>query len=59
MIGIIMFHRLNKMAKLISKDEKIKRGFTIIELIIVMAVFLFVIGAAIGIFISIVKNQKR
>jgi len=36
-----------------------KNGFTLIELIVVMAVFLFVIGAAIGIFISIVQNQER
>jgi len=35
------------------------KGFTIIELIVVMAVFLFIIGAAIGIFISIVQHQKR
>ena len=34
-------------------------GFTLIELIVVMAVFLFVIGAAISIFISIVQNQKK
>jgi len=31
----------------------------LIELIVVMAVFLFVIGAAVGIFISIVQNQKK
>jgi len=35
------------------------KGFTLIELIVVMAVFLFVIGAAIGIFISIIQSQKR
>lgn len=35
------------------------KGFTLIELIVVMAVFLFIIGAAMGIFISIVQNQKR
>lgn len=34
------------------------KGFTLIELIVVMAVFLFVIGAAITIFISVVQNQK-
>ncbi|MGA2418048.1 MAG: type II secretion system protein [Candidatus Staskawiczbacteria bacterium] len=38
---------------------KYSKGFTLIELIVVMAVFLFVIGAAISIFISIVQNQKR
>jgi len=41
------------------KIKNSKKGFTIIELIVVMAVFLFIIGAAIGIFISIVQNQKR
>lgn len=35
------------------------RGFTLIELVVVMAIFLFVIGAAIGIFIYIVQNQKK
>lgn len=38
---------------------KLSKGFTLIELIVVMAVFLFVIGAAITIFISIVQHQKR
>lgn len=38
---------------------KLSKGFTLIELIVVMAVFLFVIGTALGIFISIVQNQKR
>lgn len=36
-----------------------KKGFTLIELIVVIAVLLFVVGAAIGIFISIVKHQRR
>jgi prepilin-type N-terminal cleavage/methylation domain-containing protein len=35
------------------------KGFTLMELIVVMAVFLFIIGAAIGIFISIIQNQRR
>lgn len=34
-------------------------GFTLIELIVVMAVFLLIIGTALSIFISIVFNQKR
>ncbi len=38
---------------------KQSKGFTLIELIVVMAVFLFIIGAAIGIFISIIQNQKK
>lgn len=35
------------------------KGFTLIELIVVMAVFLFIIGAAIGIFLSVIENQKK
>jgi len=42
-----------------NKKIKSSKGFTIIELIVVMAIFLLVIGAAIGIFLSIVKNQKK
>ncbi|MEK7540838.1 MAG: prepilin-type N-terminal cleavage/methylation domain-containing protein [Patescibacteria group bacterium] len=34
------------------------KGFTLIELIVVTAVFLFVVGAAVGIFISIVQHQR-
>ena len=33
-------------------------GFTLIELIVVIAVLLFVVGTALGIFISIVQHQK-
>ncbi len=36
-----------------------KRGFTLIEMAVVMGVFLFIIGAAISIFISVVQNQKK
>jgi len=36
-----------------------KNGFTLIEVIVVMAVFLFVIGAALGIFISIILQQRN
>lgn len=39
--------------------EKNRKGFTIIELIVVIAVFMFIIGAAIGIFLSIVRSQKK
>lgn len=35
------------------------KGFTLIEIIVVMAVFLLIIGTALGIFISIVFNQRR
>lgn len=34
------------------------KGFTLIEVIVVIAVFLFIIGSAIGMFISMVKHQK-
>jgi len=37
----------------------LSKGFTLIEMIIVMAVFFFIIGAALSIFISIVQNQKK
>ena len=36
----------------------IKKGFTLIELIVVIAVFLLIVGAAVSIFISIVQHQK-
>lgn len=38
---------------------KSNKGFTLIELIVVMAIFLFVTGAAIGIFFSIISSQKK
>lgn len=38
---------------------KLSKGFTLIELIVVMAVFLFIIGAALGVFISVIQNQKK
>ena len=38
---------------------KSSKGFTLIEMIIVMAVFFFIIGAAISIFISIIANQRK
>ena len=41
-----------------SKRE-IKSGFTIIELIIVLAVFFVVIGGAVGIFISMIQQQRK
>ena len=42
-----------------KKYFKNSHGFTIIELVVVMAVFMFIIGAAIGIFISIIQAQKK
>lgn len=41
------------------KTSKLTKGFTIIEMIVVVAVFLFIVGVAISIFISIVQNQKK
>jgi len=35
------------------------KGFTLIEIIVVLAIFLFVIGAVLGIFISMVENQRK
>ena len=35
------------------------KGFTIIEMVVVMAIFLFIVGAAFGIFIYIVQAQKK
>ena len=40
-------------------NNNFKKGFTLIELIVVLAVFLLIIGVAISIFISIFQNQKR
>ena len=39
--------------------NKNKKGFTLIELVVVMAVFLFVVGAAVSIFLSVIQNQKK
>lgn len=36
-----------------------QKAFTLIELIVVMAIFLFIIGATLGIFISIIQQQKK
>jgi len=54
MLKILMQHKFVK-----TEKDRLLTGFTLIELIVVMAVFLFVIGAAISIFISIVQNQKK
>ena len=48
----------NNMKNLFKEKSK-EGGFTLIELIVVMAVFLFIIGAAIGIFLSIIQYQKK
>jgi len=42
-----------------NKKTLNEKGFTLVELIVVMAIFLFVIGAALSIFISIIKDQRR
>jgi len=38
---------------------KSSKGFTLIELIVVMAVFMLIVGVTISIFIAIIQNQKR
>jgi len=35
------------------------KGFTLVELIVVMAIFLLIVGVAIAIFLSIIQSQKR
>jgi prepilin-type N-terminal cleavage/methylation domain-containing protein len=42
-----------------EQKEKLLKGFTLIELVVVMAVFLFVVGAVIGIFLSVVQHQRK
>ena len=39
-----------------NKEEK---GFTIIELVVVLALFVLLIDASVGIFVSIVRHQRR
>ena len=49
------------MQKLKIKNQKNlfgKTGFTLVELIVVIAVLLFVVGTAVGIFISIAQHQR-
>ncbi len=43
------------------KHEILKRekGFTLIELVVVLALFVLMIDSSVGIFISIIKNQRR
>jgi prepilin-type N-terminal cleavage/methylation domain-containing protein len=53
-----MKHNLKSFKFQFSNSKNIK-GFTLVELIVVMAVFLLIIGTAIGIFISIVQDQRR
>jgi prepilin-type N-terminal cleavage/methylation domain-containing protein len=42
-----------------KNKNKFLAGFTMVEMIVVMALFLLVIGAAISVFISMVSDQKR
>ena len=41
-----------------NKNGKPLTGFTLVELIIVMALFLLITGASLGIFISVIKTQR-
>lgn len=44
-----------------GNGEKVKllMGFTVVELALVIAVFLFIVGSTMGIFLSVIKNQRR
>ena len=42
-----------------KKKLNLEKGFTLIELVVVMGVFLFVVGGAFAIFLSIVQNQRN
>lgn len=44
--------------KLLNKKQN-HAGFTLVELVVVISVFLLVVGAATSIFISVVSNQKK
>ena len=39
--------------------KKKSRGFSIVELLIVLAVFVIIMGSMVTIFISIIQNQRR
>ena len=41
-----------------QSDSNFSRGFTLIELVVVLALFLLIMGVAVSIFISIVQHQK-
>lgn len=58
-IGINNYSMLLTYIKKYFKNSNPMKGFTIIELIAVIAVLLFVVGAAVGIFLSIIQNQKK
>lgn len=49
---------MKNIATLKNKKQKSK-GFTLVELVVVMAAFLLIIGVAISIFISIIQGQRR
>jgi len=42
-----------------KRHYKIQKGFTIIELLVTLTIFSIIIGAAIGIFISALKGQRK
>jgi prepilin-type N-terminal cleavage/methylation domain-containing protein len=41
------------------KDKKRAAGFTVIEMVISLAVFLIISGVAVGIFLSVIQRQKQ
>ncbi len=42
-----------------DKQKKYQKGFTIIELVVVLAVFLIIIGVVADVFISMVSSERR
>lgn len=47
------------MKKLKSKKNNVSAGLTLIELVVVLAIFMLIIGVTVSIFISIVQHQER
>jgi prepilin-type N-terminal cleavage/methylation domain-containing protein len=56
--GISKNSKFKKIMNFLNKKQN-KSGFTLIELVVVISVFLLVMGTAIGIFISVIENQKK
>lgn len=56
---IKIFLKGKKLFLTLKKSQNFLTGFTIVELIVVMAIFLIVVGTGIGVFISIVQYQRR